>query len=148
MIILEKERKKLINEIDEVKPKESENARIRAKIITSAAKEQYDTEISKLKLFIEKFNEYTEDIVKEYPSDKTRKTVVVGQMIKDILNREETLEYTSKEKIAEIYKIVLDNKPQRKGLYGIGENGFDMDEVLNPKEELDLDSLLKELGVK
>lgn len=138
----------MINEIDEVKPKESENARIRAKIITSAAKEQYDTEISKLKLFIEKFNEYTEDIVKEYPSDKTRKTVVVGQMIKDILNREETLEYTSKEKIAEIYKIVLDNKPQRKGLYGIGENGFDMDEVLNPKEELDLDSLLKELGVK
>ncbi|MBR2376288.1 MAG: hypothetical protein IKA85_00725 [Clostridia bacterium] len=138
----------MINEINEVKPKESENARIRAKIITSAAKEQYDTEISKLKLFIEKFNEYTEDIVKEYPSDKTRKTVVVGQMIKDILNREETLEYTSKEKIAEIYKIVLDNKPQRKGLYGIGENGFDMDEVLNPKEELDLDSLLKELGVK
>ena len=138
----------MINEIKEVKPKESENARIRAKIITSAAKEQYDTEISKLKLFIEKFNEYTEDIVKEYPSDKTRKTVVVGQMIKDILNREETLEYTSKEKIAEIYKIVLDNKPQRKGLYGIGENGFDMDEVLNPKEELDLDSLLKELGVK
>ena len=138
----------MINEINEVKPKESENARIRAKIITSAAKEQYDTEISKLKLFIEKFNEYTEDIVKEYPSDKTRKTVVVGQMIKDMLNREETLEYTSKEKIAEIYKIVLDNKPQRKGLYGIGENGFDMDEVLNPKEELDLDSLLKELGVK
>lgn len=138
----------MINEINEVKPNESENARIRAKIITSAAKEQYDTEISKLKLFIEKFNEYTEDIVKEYPSDKTRKTVVVGQMIKDILNREETLEYTSKEKIAEIYKIVLDNKPQRKGLYGIGENGFDMDEVLNPKEELDLDSLLKELGVK
>ncbi len=138
----------MINDNNELKPKESENARLRAKIITSAAKEQYDTEIAYLKLFIEKFNEYTEDIVKEYPSDKTRKTVVVGQMIKDILNREETLEYTSKEKIQEIYKIVLDNKPQRKGLYGIGENGFDMDEVLNPKEELDLDSLLKELGVK
>lgn len=138
----------MINENIEVKPNESENARIRAKIITSAAKEQYDTEIGKLKLFIEKFNEYLEDIVKEYPSDKTRKTVVVGQMIKDILNREESLEYTSKEKISEIYKIVLDNKPKRKGLYGIGENGFDMDEVLNPSKDLDLDSLLKELGVK
>ena len=138
----------MINENIEVKPKESENARIRAKIITSAAKEQYDTEIAKLKLFIEKFNEYLEDVVKEYPSDKTRKTVVVGQMIKDILNREETLEYTSKEKIAELYKIVLDNKPKRKGLYGVGENGFDMDEVLNPSKDLDLDSLLKELGVK
>ena len=138
----------MINEKIEVKPNESENARIRAKIITSAAKEQYDTEIAKLKLFIEKFNEYLEDVVKEYPSDKTRKTVVVGQMIKDILNREETLEYTSKEKIAELYKIVLDNKPKRKGLYGVGENGFDMDEVLNPSKDLDLDSLLKELGVK
>ena len=89
----------MINKNVEVKPKESENARIRAKIITSAAKEQYDTEISKLKLFVEKFNEYVDDIVKEDPSDKTRKTVAVGQMIQDILNREETLEYTSKEKM-------------------------------------------------
>ena len=139
----------MINKNIEVKPKESENARIRAKIITSAAKEQYDTEIAKLKLFVEKFNEYVEDIVKQYPSDKTRKTVAVGQMIKDILNREETLEYTSKEKIADIYNIVLENKPTtKKTLYGVGENGFDMDEVLNPKKDLDLNSLLKELGVK
>lgn len=138
----------MINKNVEVKPKESENARIRAKIITSAAKEQYDTEISKLKLFVEKFNEYVDDIVKEYPSDKTRKTVAVGQMIQDILNREETLEYTSKEKISDIYNIVLENKPTKKTLYGKGENGFDMDEVLNPKKDLDLDSLLKELGVK
>ena len=139
----------MINKNVEVKPKESENARIRAKIITSAAKEQYDTEIAKLKLFVEKFNEYVEDIVKQYPSDKTRKTVAVGQMIKDILNREETLEYTSKEKIADIYNIVLENKPTtKKTLYGVGENGFDMDEVLNPKKDLDLNSLLKELGVK
>jgi hypothetical protein len=138
----------LINKNVEVKAKESESARMRAKIITSAAKEQYDTEISKLKLFVEKFNEYVEEIVKQYPSDKTRKTVAVGQMIKDILNREETLEYTSKEKIAEIYDIVLENKTNKKTLYGVGENGFDMDEVLNPKKDLDLNSLLKELGVK
>ena len=98
---------------------------------------------------LKKFNEYVEDIVKQYPSDKTRKTVAVGQMIKDILNREETLEYTSKEKIADIYNIVLENKPTtKKTLYGVGENGFDMDEVLNPKKDLDLNSLLKELGVK
>lgn len=138
----------MINKNIEVKAKESESARMRAKIITSAAKEQYDTEISKLKLFVEKFNEYVEEIVKQYPSDKTRKTVAVGQMIKDILNREETLEYTSKEKIAEIYDIVLENKTNKKTLYGVGENGFDMDEVLNPKKDLDLNSLLKELGVK
>ncbi len=132
----------------EVKSEDIKNARIRAQIITSAAKEQYDTEVSKLKLFIEKFNVYMEDVVSEYPSDVTRKTVVVGQMIKDILNREETLEFTSKDKISEVYKLVEDYKPKKRSLYGEGENGFSMDDVLNPKEKLDLESLLKELGVK
>ncbi len=132
----------------EIKNEGAENARIRAKIITSAAREQYETEVSKLKIFIEKFNSYMGDVVSTYPSDLTRKTVVVGQMIKDILNREESLEYTSKEKISDVYKLIKDHKPKKKSLYGEGENGFNLDDVLNPKEELDLDTLLKELGVK
>ncbi|MBO5926861.1 MAG: hypothetical protein J6Q38_04830 [Clostridia bacterium] len=137
------------NEIKAVPQNEdSTNARLRAKIITTAAKEQYDTEIGKLKLFIERFNNYMNDVVKTYPSDMTRKTVAVGQMIKDILHREESLEYTEKNKIADIYKLLDGAKPQKKGLYGESENGFNLDDVLNPKEHLDLDSLLKELGVK
>lgn len=136
------------NDKIEIKSEGSENARIRAKIITSAAREQYDTEINKLKIFIEKFNGYMDDVVSTYPSDATRKTVVVGQMIKDILNREESLEYTSKEKIAEVFELVKDFNPKKKSLYGESENGFNMDDVLNPKEDLDLDTLLKELGVK
>ncbi len=132
----------------EVKNEGFKNARIRAKMITSAAREQYETEVNKLKIFIEKFNSYMDDVVSTYPSDSTRKTVVVGQMIKDILNREESLEFTSKEKIASVYKLIEDYKPKKKSLYGEGENGFNMDDVLNPKEELDLDTLLKELGVK
>ena len=136
------------NDKIEIVSEGSENARIRAKIITSAAKEQYETEINKLKIFIEKFNGYMDEVVSTYPSDITRKTVVVGQMIKDILNREESLEYTSKEKIADVYNLVKDHKPKKKSLYGESENGFNMDDVLNPKEELDLDTLLKELGVK
>ena len=124
------------------------NARLRAKIITSAAKEQYETEIAKLKLFIERFNAYVNDVVDNYPSDLTRKTAAVGQMIKEILNREESPEFTSKEKIKEVYTLIEDFKPKKKSLYGESENGFNMDDVLNPKEDLDLDSLLKELGVK
>ncbi len=124
------------------------NARLRAKIITSAAKEQYETEVNKLKLFIERFNAYVSDVVDNYPSDMTRKTAAVGQMIKEILNREESLEFTSKEKINEVYTLLKDFKPKKKSLYGESENGFNMDDVLNPKEDLDLDSLLKELGVK
>ena len=124
------------------------NARLRAKIITSAAKEQYETEIAKLKLYIERFNAYVNDVVDNYPSDLTRKTAAVGQMIKEILNREESPEFTSKEKIKEVYTLIEDFKPKKKSLYGESENGFNMDDVLNPKEDLDLDSLLKELGVK
>ena len=124
------------------------NARLRAKIITSAAKEQYETEISKLKLFIERFNDYVNDVVDNYPSDSTRKTAAVGQMIKEILNREESPNFTSKDKINEVYTLLEDFKPKKKSLYGESENGFNMDDVLNPKEDLDLDTLLKELGVK
>ena len=36
---------------------------------------------------------------------------------------------------------------KRPSLYGEGENGFNMEDVLNPKGELDLMSLCKELGV-
>ncbi len=136
------------NEKIEIQSEGSKNARIRAKIITSAAKEQYETEVNKLKIFIEKFNVYINDVVCNYPSDITRKTVAVGQMIKDILNREESIEYTSKDKVAEVYTLIKDYKPQKKSLYGESENGFNMDDVLNPKETLDLDTLLKELGVK
>ena len=52
------------------------------------------------------------------------------------------------EKIIEMYSIIDEVKPQKKSLYGEGENGFNMDDVLNPKEELNLGDLLKELGVK
>ena len=33
------------------------------------------------------------------------------------------------------------------GLYGTSESGFNMDDVLNPKEDLDLMAICKELGV-
>ena len=139
----------MINNENKITVKEdSANARLRAKIITSAAKEQYDTEIERLRIFIERWNDYTQEIVKEYPNDRTRKTVAVAQVLKDILNREETPEFTSKEKIAELYLVLDEVKPKQKSFYGEGDNGFNMDDVLNPKEKLDLDTLLKELGVK
>lgn len=128
-----------------------ENARIRAKMITSVAKEQYATEVERLKLFIDRWNNYTQSIVNAYPCDKTRKAVAVGQMIKDILMQETSVEFTDKQKISEVYKLIDEIKvevepksqePQTE------ESGFDLNEVINPKEKLDLDSLLKELGVK
>lgn len=125
----------------------TENARMRAKIITSAAKEQYKVEVDRLNLFTNRFNNFVKEVVSAYPSDKTRKLALVAETLKEILTKEETEAYTSKEKIEEAYKIIDEMTFAPKGLYGEGENGFNMDDVLNPKGELDLMAICKELGV-
>ena len=125
----------------------TEDARMRAKIITSAAKEQYKIEIDRLNLFSARFNTFVKEIVNAYPSDKTRKLVAVTEMLKEILTQTETETYTSKDKIEEVYKIIDGMNFKPKGLYGESENGFNMDDVLNPKGELDLMAICKELGV-
>lgn len=127
-----------------------ENVKVRAQEITDNAKEQYKAEIERLKLFNARWNNYVNKIVKEYPSDKTRKIVACSQMITEILMREESFEYTPLNKIEDIYKIIDDGTEDKfdrtKTLFGESENGFNMEDVLNPKEELDLLSLCRELG--
>ncbi len=143
--------------INNNKPNQNiENARLRAKMITSLAKEQYAVEVERLKSFIDRWNDYTQDIVNKYPCDKTRKAVAVGQMIKDILMQETSPEFTNKQKISEVYKLIeiieeIKEEPKQEEIKKqevVEETGFNLDDVVNPKEKLDLDSLLKELGVK
>ncbi|MBR5439921.1 MAG: hypothetical protein IKV61_06905 [Clostridia bacterium] len=124
-----------------------ENAKMRAKIITSSAREQYNTEVDVLKLFIERWNSFVNKTVKSYPSDKTRKLVAVSDMIKEILQNDDAANVSSKQKIQEIYKLTEGFKVQSRSLYGESENGFNMEDVLNPKGNLDLMELCKELGV-
>lgn len=108
--------------------------------------EKYKAEVSMLKLFISKFNKYVSQVVKENPCDKTRKIDAVARTINDILSEKETPLYTSVEKIKEIYTLICDEEV-KDSFYGEGVNGFRLDDVLNPKETLDLEELLSELGV-
>lgn len=108
--------------------------------------EKYKAEVSMLKLFISKFNKYVSQVVKENPCDKTRKIDAVARTINDILSEKETPLYTSVEKIKEIYTLICDEEV-KDSFYGEGVNGFRLDDVLNPKEALDLEELLSELGV-
>ena len=128
-----------------------ESAKSRAEDIMASAKEQYKTEIDRLKLFNARWSAFINQTVRNYPSDKTRKLAFVSEMITEILSREDTPTYTSKEKLEEIYKIFdgdnIKVEKQKKSLYGESETGFNMEDVLNPKGELDLMSLCKELGV-
>ena len=119
--------------------------------IAKTVKEQYKIEVERLKLFNARWNAFINKTVQAYPSDETRKLVVVSQMITEILMRDEEEYYTAKDKIEDVYKLIdkegLYKEEQRPSLFGKSDNGFDMEEVLNPKGELDLKSLLKELGV-
>ena len=129
------------------------SVRDRAQNITETAKEQYKIEVERLKLFNARWNAFINSTVKKYPSEQTRKLVVVSQMITEILMRDEEPFYTCKDKIEDVYKIIdngdfnMPSKIEKPSLYGKSESGFDMEEVLNPKGELDLKTLLKELGV-
>lgn len=113
------------------------------------AENKYNAEISLLKMFIERFSKYVGEVLKSNPNDKTRKTDATVRVINDILNETETRNFTSVDKIKEIYKIIGQTSPdtEKQSLYGEGVNGFRLDDVLNPKEELDLKNLLTELGV-
>ena len=124
-----------------------ENAKMRAKIITNSAREQYKAEIEVLKSFIEKWGAFVNETVKSYPSDKTRKLVAVSDMIKEILQNDDAANVSNKQKIEEIYKLTDGFSVQTRSLYGTSENGFNMEDVLNPKGNLDLLELCKELGV-
>ncbi len=110
---------------------------------------KYNAEISLLKMFIEKFSKYVGEVLKSNPNDKTRKTDATVRIINDILKETETRNFTNVDKIKEIYKILnqTPNETGKQSLYGEGVNGFRLDDVLNPKEELDLKNLLTELGV-
>ncbi len=124
-----------------------ENAKTRAKIITNSSREQYKIEIDVLKLFIERWNAFVNDTVKSYPSDKTRKLVAVADMIKEILQNENATHIDNKQKIDEVFKLTEGFVKESRSLYGVSESGFNMDDVLNPKGDLDLMELCKELGV-
>ena len=136
--------------MDKFSNNQLQSSQKRAQDITQTAKEQYKIEIERLKLFNARWNSFVNKTVKEYPSDQTRKLVVVSEMITEILMREEEEYYTAKDKIEDIYKLIDKEGAtytERPSLFGKSENGFDMEEVLNPKGELDLKTLLEELGV-
>lgn len=120
----------------------------RGKEITDNAKKTAEIELKKLALFIDRWKDFTEQTVKNYPSDKTRKIHAISQMLEDIISRDERVNYTTFDKIEDAYKLIDQIKYEKKqSIYGESESGFNMDDVLNPKENLDLLQLCKELGV-
>ncbi len=110
-------------------------------------KDEYQTELKRIALVSENLSAFISDVVKLYPSDKTRKLKAVCDLITDIIEDNSIPNVTDKDKVEQIYLItneyVVSKKPNNREV----ENSFNLDDVLNPKGKLDLMELCKELGV-
>lgn len=96
---------------------------------------KYRVEVDRLKLIVGRLQSLCDEIVKQSPSDFTRRQSATIALVNEILEKDEVEGYSVKDKLEEIYKIG-------------GEDGFNLDDVLNPKEELNLMDLCRELGIK
>ena len=108
----------------------------------------YQTELKKIALISKRFNAFITDTVNKYPSDKTRKLYAVSTLITEIVEKNELPNYSAKQKVEEIYRLIDEFAPKIDAEKGQeSENAFNLDDVLNPKTDLDLLELCRELGV-
>ena len=150
---LAKKNTELLEEIDRVKSREGmvyktlERAEMTSQEIEKSAKTQYALEVERLKRFSEKWDDFFKGLKEKYPLDKTvKKAVKINEKIK------KSSEEDPKEFIEELDGLLSDKKmfnPKKKivdYIASTGDNGFNLDEVLNPGE-LQLEDLCKELGL-
>ena len=107
----------------------------------------YDVELKRIALIRERLTSFMKNAVNKYPSNETRKLNMVADLITEIIEKNDTPNYTSKNKVEDVYKLIEEFSPLSVSNNKQVENTFNLDEVLNPKDELDLMSLCKELGV-
>lgn len=107
-----------------------------AKAELSAA---YMSEINRLKTFISRWEKAL--LSGDLAAEKRKKSALTAAL-KQILNfNEQELSLAElSDKVSEMTDMIAGGKREEEG-------GIDLDEVLNPSEELDLESLCKELGV-
>jgi len=120
--------------------------------LETQSKLEYDLEFERLKKFSVSWDEYFKKIKEKYPASKTIKKAV---KIKDHVNQPGK-NYMPKQTIKELEKLIDEDKkvhpvfdPKKKlGDYIVAtsDNGFNMEEVLNPGE-LELEDICKELGL-
>ena len=107
----------------------------------------YQAELKKIALISNRFNAFMDEVVKNYPSDKTRKLHLVSTLITEIVEKNDVPTDTAKQKVEEVYRLIDEYAPKTTSKESEIENEFNLDDVLNPKSNLDLMALCKELGV-
>ncbi len=152
---LNKELEKIKAEYNLIKEKEDliyktlERAEKTAEDLTNSIEEQYQLEVERLKRFVVRWNGYFKTLKDEYPQNPALKKAIsikekvdsapCGSVKKLISDIDKLLPQEKKKKIDPKKKI-------NEYIAATGDNGFNLDEVLNPGE-LQLEDLCKELGL-
>lgn len=125
------------------------SAKLKAEEIEQTATLKYEIEVEYLKKFNSKWRKYFKYLSETYPLYKAKEEAEkVTKTLEKVLGKK----VTDKEKIEELdlaVSVVADYngfKENRPMAVGISDNGFNIDEVLNPGE-LDLEELCKEMGM-
>ncbi len=125
------------------------SAKLKAEEIEQTATLKYEAEVEYLKNFNSKWRKYFKYLSETYPLYKAKEeSEKVVKTLEKVLGKK----ITDKEKISELdlaVSVVADYngfKENRPMAVGISDNGFNIDEVLNPGE-LDLEELCKEMGM-
>ena len=154
---LVREKNELAGQLDAIKSRESliiatlERAEKTAAELIEQAELEYSLEIDRLKAFSEKWESYFKKVKEKYPtSNVVKKAVSVKRKIDLVLKNDEN----SKKIINEIDGLISGDKKKkfnpkekiRDYIAATGDNGFNLDEVLNPGK-LQLEDLCKELGL-
>ena len=144
---------------DKLVSKAIESAIEKAAEIEESARLKYKLEAERLRDFQDKWQEYYKEVIKRYPVDERIENIEKFVKGVDKILGEEDLDRTVSlmPKEAEIDALdmpanageVFDPKSKIEKMVKreSEEPVFDMDAVLNPKEELDLEKLLEELGI-
>lgn len=101
--------------------------------------ERYNSELKRLALFVDSWQKALPEPKERTPESKKR--LALAMALAEIL-KDKPCVSTIEEGVELLDKLngVIYGKPQ-------GESGFNLEEVLNPGNDLDLESLCKELGV-
>ena len=126
------------------------NAEQTAMELKRKAELQYELEVERLKKFSKKWDDFFNQLEEKYPLYKPVKTAVSVKKESDKILKKSN----AKEAIENIEKILPKNKKEkfdpkskiRDYIASTGDNGFNLDEVLNPGT-LKLEDICKELGL-
>lgn len=128
-----------------------ENAQQSAENLKERAELQYSLEVERLKQFSLRWEKYLEELKEKYPLyQPVEKAIVIKESIdglSDETDAKEAVESLDAKLVdAEMSKPFNPKQKIKDYIAATGDNGFNLEEVLNPGE-LKLEELCKELGL-